>query len=321
MSLFHCASQTISSAICHMTLPRIPGIVPASLLDSTLAVAAAVDKLRLFVNGERSVAVITGAGLSTESGVPDYRSPQGSYSKGHKPMQHAEFMRSLSKRKRYWARSLIGWRWFASAKPNRAHLALAQLERIGWIASVITQNVDRLHKEAGSLNVTELHGTTKNVECMSCGVSFPRLHFQSDLELRNRAWIDEWLSLGDVVDIRADGDAHISASDFANFEVPNCTKCGGIIKPSVVFFGGAVPEAVKESAMRQVMAADRLLVAGSSLMVFSSFKLAKAAHKAGKELLILNIGTTRADDLATTKIEGRCGEVLPLIVPSGVAEI
>ena len=254
---------------------------------------------------------LTGAGFSTESGIPDYRSPEGSYSKGHKPMTHQEFISSAVNRKRYWARSLRGWRFFDGASPNMAHRALGSLEATGYVRGVITQNVDGLHQKGGSRNVIELHGRNDEVSCLSCSRSRSRSNYQEELELVNSEWISEFLPPQAVVDLRADGDAQLHVRNFDGFQVPSCS-CGGVWKPRVVFFGGALETSIKERAQTAQYDAEALLVMGSSVQVFSAFSLVKAAVKAQKPVAILNIGETRADPLIPKEflMPYRCGEAL-----------
>lgn len=279
--------------------------------------ARETEQLAEFIaGGSGRLLAITGAGCSTESGVPDYRSPQGSYSKGHKPMLHAEFVGSSLLRARYWARSLRGWRYFAGARPNNTHLSLAALGRAGYVDGVITQNVDGLHTKAGSANVIDLHGRNDVVECLSCSARRPRMEYQEELEVVNAAWMLENLPpLGDDDDIRADGDAHLLRDDFRGFRVPSCSKCGGILKPNVVFFGGFLLPEVKAAAIETVEKSSRLLILGSSCQVYSAFSLVKSAHKAGKPVAMVNIGETRVDPLIppSLKFEARCGEALPRV--------
>lgn len=283
---------------------------------------SALTTLREFIDGTSTICAITGAGFSTESGIPDYRSPQGSYSKGHKPILHQEFVNHENLRKRYWARSLVGWRHFSKAQPNPGHFALTKLQELDWIKGIVTQNVDRLHFLAGSTNITELHGGNDSVECLNCAARFSRNDYQLEVEQTNADWVEKHLGDLDNIhirrDLRADADYHIAKADFDSFTVPSCKACdGGIIKPTLVFFGGSVPKETHESAMEKVMSADRLLCMGTSLSTYSAFRLAKAASAAGKPILMLNIGETRADTLPTLrKIEGRCGELLPQILPA-----
>lgn len=261
--------------------------------------------------GSQGLLCLTGAGFSTESGIPDYRSPEGSYSKGHKPMTHQEFVSSPVNRKRYWARSLRGWRFFDGASPNVAHRALGALELSGHVNGVITQNVDGLHQKGGSKNVIELHGRNDEVRCLSCLRSRPRSSYQEELEVVNSDWMAQFLPAEAILDVRADGDAQLTVRNFDGFQVPPCS-CGGIWKPRVVFFGGALEESVKQQALAAQQAAAALLVMGSSVQVFSAFSLVKSAVKARKPVAILNIGETRADPLIPQdlRMQYRCGEAL-----------
>lgn len=264
-------------------------------------------------NASGQLACITGAGFSTESGVPDYRSPQGSYSKGHKPMRHQDFVKEPANRKRYWARSLGGWRFFDAARPNAAHRALAGLESHGCVSGVVTQNVDRLHQRAGTVNVVDLHGRNDEVACLGCQRRRPRAGFQLELEVVNAAWIEEFLPEGaSAADVRADGDAHLEVRDFDGFAVPACSACGGVWMPRVVFFGGSLQPEVRDAAQHLVESADALLVLGTSCQVFSAFRLVRSAVEAGKPVALVNIGETRVDNLIPShlRLSWRCGEAL-----------
>jgi len=263
-------------------------------------------------NANGRLVCLTGAGLSTESGVPDYRSPKGSYSKGHRPMRHQEFVRDPASRARYWARSLVGWRFFDAAQPNDAHRALVALEHGRHLSGVVTQNVDGLHQRAGAETTVELHGRNDEVQCLGCGRKKPRAAFQEELQHTNRAWVAKHLLQDASVDVRADGDAHLSVQDFATFAVPACSVCGGTWMPRVVFFGGALVPEVKHAAQLLVDEAEALLVLGSSCKVFSAFGLVKAAADAGKPVALINIGETRVDALvpAHLRLPWRCGEAL-----------
>ena len=287
-----------------------------------LAPRAADSELQALADHVRSASrllCITGAGISTHSGIPDYRSPSGSYSRGHKPMQHLEFMKSSNNRQRYWARSFLGWQFFSRAQPNAAHSALASLEAQGWRrGGLSTQNVDGLHLAAGSRRCLHLHGRIDTVECQACGALSPRAELQLALKEANRAWAEERSldrpKASTPVELRADGDLELRDSDVLDFVVPSCTRCGdGILKPHVTFFGGSVPKESVEEAAAAVADADALLVVGSSLQVFSAFRLARAAAQASLPIAILNFGPTRADELATLKIDCDAAEVLPII--------
>jgi NAD-dependent SIR2 family protein deacetylase len=231
--------------------------------------------------------------VSTESGIPDYR---GEGKKERHPMTFGVFMGTEAARARYWARSYVGWSVIANAKPNGSHFALAQAESLGRISHIVTQNVDSLHQQAGSKKVTELHGRLDQVVCMSCGVSIDRLKMDDLIEKLNP------LILKDLsVEFTPDGDAEIEAT--ADFRIPPCAGCGGVLKPDVVFFGESVPAERVAFTMEQLERSDALLVAGSSLTVNSGMRFARAANKAGKPIVIVNVGPTRADDIAVAKIE------------------
>ncbi|MGJ7459112.1 NAD-dependent protein deacetylase [Halomonas sp. RA08-2] len=242
------------------------------------------------------LAVLTGAGVSTGSGIPDYRDRHGEW-KRSPPMQHQQFMGSHAARQRYWARALAGFRVLGEARPNPAHRLLAELEGLGRISGVITQNVDGLHQRAGSRRVIDLHGRADRVRCMACGASRMRHALHAELARLNPRWAD--------VSARAapDGDADLEA-DFSDFRVPDCSRCGsGIWKPDVVFFGDSVPRESVARAFALVEESDALLVVGSSLMVFSGFRFARAAARDGKPIACFNLGRTRADDLYALKVE------------------
>ncbi len=268
---------------------------------------ADLDSLTAFVGESQRLLVLTGAGCSTESGIPDYRSPGGVWT-NHKPVYYADFVRSLSARQRYWARSLTGWRPFARATPNPAHHALAQLEQAGRVHYLVTQNVDRLHLAAGSERVLELHGHNDAVVCLGCRALITRAEMQAKLQALNPTWT------ATATAIAPDGDAELTTTLFTGFRVPACDACHGILKPAVVFFGESVPAETVQFVMDRVAEADALLVVGSSLTVWSGYRFVRAAHAAGQPISILNIGPTRADALATLKIEARAGEILPLVL-------
>jgi len=241
----------------------------------------------------KSILVLTGAGVSTESGIPDYR---GEGKTERHPMTFDVFMGSEQARARYWARSYVGWSVIANAKPNGSHFALAQAESLGRISHIITQNVDSLHQQAGSKKVTELHGRLDKVVCMSCRNILDRSKMDLLIEQLNPG-IHKDVS----VEFTPDGDAEVEASD--SFMIPKCLACTGILKPDVVFFGESVPTDRVVSTMEQLERVDALLVAGSSLTVNSGMRFARAANKAGKPIVIVNVGPTKADDIAIAKIE------------------
>jgi NAD-dependent SIR2 family protein deacetylase len=250
--------------------------------------------------------VLTGAGCSTASGIPDYRDENGGW-KHQRPMQFAEFAGSATARRRYWARSVVGWRRIEGAMPNPAHLALARLEALGRIRAVLTQNVDDLHRRAGSRNVIDLHGVLSRVRCLGCGTIVPRADLQDRIEAMNPDWRRA------PPDYMPDGDARLADAAIGEFRVPGCAGCGGVLKPDVVFFGESVPRERVQRAMAEVLGCDALLVVGSSLMVLSGFRFARIARAAGLPLAILNRGITRADAIATDRFTGDCACLLPSV--------
>jgi NAD-dependent SIR2 family protein deacetylase len=259
--------------------------------------------LQQFIEAHPRLFVLTGAGCSTDSGIPDYRDRDGQW-KRPPPVNYAAFMHEPAMRQRYWARSLVGWRRFGRALPNATHRALVALERRGQVELLVTQNVDRLHQHAGSERVLDLHGRLDEVRCMGCEARLGRHAFQQMLEERNPAWLS--LEAGDA----PDGDADLDGRDFTGFRVPPCPHCGGILKPDVVFFGEGVPRDRVERAMQHLQAADAMLVAGSSLMVYSGYRFAVMAARQGKPIAALNLGRTRADALLALKVDARCADGL-----------
>jgi len=241
----------------------------------------------------KSILVLTGAGVSTESGIPDYR---GEGKTERHPMTYDNFVSSEENRKRYWARSYVGWSVIANAKPNASHFALAQAESLGRVSHLITQNVDSLHQEAGSRRVIDLHGRLDQVTCLGCQKRLERSRMDALIEELNPEIKKDF-----NVTFTPDGDAEVEAT--AQFRVPQCPNCQGILKPDVVFFGESVPSPRVTEAMNQLESADALLVAGSSLQVNSGMRFARKAHNLGKPIVIVNIGPTRADEIAVAKIE------------------
>jgi NAD-dependent SIR2 family protein deacetylase len=283
--------------------------VSSSFASRNPAVAEAPDlgALAAVLEASAPFAVLTGAGCSTESGIPDYRDRDGRW-RNRPPISYAAFMESPDARRRYWARSFVGWRRVSSAIPNPGHRALATLEHAGFASRLVTQNVDRLHQKAGSRFVTDLHGRLDRVECTGCRVRFPREAFQNELARRN----PDVGPAGKAAPL-PDGDSSLSLPDPAGFEVPPCPRCGGILKPAVVFFGEPVPAARVEEAFEIIRAAAALLVVGSSLMVWSGYRFALEASRLGRPIAVVNLGRTRADPFAAAKITAPCGEVLPLL--------
>jgi len=265
--------------------------------------------LRQFLRDHPRLFVLTGAGVSTASGIPDYRDLQGKW-KRPPPMNYDVFMGQAPARARYWARSMIGWRTFGRARPNSAHYALAALERAGHVSLLVTQNVDRLHQAAESQSVVDLHGRLDQVRCMGCEARIPRSQWQLMLEDANPQW------LAREALVAPDGDADLNETDFSDFHVPACPHCGGIVKPDVVFFGESVPRDRVEQAMTALAASDGMLVAGSSLMVYSGYRFAMAAARDGKPIAAINLGQTRADALLTLKADLPVAEALSALVPA-----
>ncbi|UFZ01871.1 NAD-dependent protein deacetylase [Bradyrhizobium ontarionense] len=263
--------------------------------------------LKSFIAGHHRIVVLTGAGCSTNSGIPDYRDTDGQW-KRTPPVTYQAFMGSEETRRRYWARSMVGWRRFGRAQPNGAHHALARLEGQGRCALLVTQNVDRLHQAAGTSNVIDLHGRLDRVRCMGCGATLSRAEFQDELACANPHWLAH-----DAADA-PDGDADLEGVDFTRFVVPACRACGGILKPDVVFFGETVPRDIVASAREHVDHADAMLVVGTSLMVYSGFRFVRAAADRGIPIAAVNLGRTRADDLLSLKVEAPCDEALAFLL-------
>lgn len=257
----------------------------------------------------RSALVLSGAGVSTESGIPDYRG-LGRTGPPRDPIRYQQFVGSHEVRQRYWARSLVGWPVIHRAQPNAGHRALAQLETHGVVGGLLTQNVDGLHQAAGSRSVLELHGSLAAVRCLTCR------RIESRRSLQDRMFqLNPSFRTTDAT-VAPDGDADIANERIAGFSVPDCRRCGGVIKPDVVFFGENVPRERLELAWRMYERASALLVVGSSLTVFSGFRFVKRAVADGLPVVIVNDGPTRGDDLAILKVGGRLGRVLP-----GLAEL
>ncbi|HCK80020.1 MAG TPA: NAD-dependent protein deacetylase [Candidatus Competibacter sp.] len=256
-----------------------------------------------FIERHRPLFVLTGAGCSTDSGIPDYRDANGDW-KRQQPVRYQEFVKSEQCRRRYWARSLLGWPMFARARPNLTHLALARLEAGGFIHQLVTQNVDGLHQQAGSRRVIDLHGRLDAVVCLSCPYRGSRAAFQQTLTERNPAFVAL------AAAIAPDGDADLDGVDCSGFQIPDCPECGGTLKPAVVFFGEAVPAPRVERACQRLAEAGALLVVGSSLSVFSGYRFCKLATARGQPIAAINLGRTRADDELTLKLNVACGLAL-----------
>ncbi len=276
--------------------------------DSAIAMPRGFGRLVSLLKGRRAV-VLAGAGCSTESGIPDYRGPNGRM-RTRTPVQYGDFVRSAATRQRYWARSTVGWGRMERAEPNAAHHALADLERAGFVSGLITQNVDGLHHRAGSRNVVELHGSLDSVVCLECGDMVTRMEMQKRLE----EWNPGWVSAVGPAETAPDGDADVGDDTYSEFVVPGCERCEGTLKPDVVFFGENVPKARVEECWKMVDRADVLLVVGSSLTVYSGRRFVYGALERQLPIAVLNLGPTRADDVAAAKVEARLGEVMPRLV-------
>jgi NAD-dependent SIR2 family protein deacetylase len=264
-----------------------------------------LEALIAMLRGRRVVA-LTGAGCSTESGIPDYRGPD-TPPRTRPPIQHREFVEEAGARRRYWARSMLGWPRLAAARPNRGHAALAALERAGAVAGLITQNVDGLHHGAGSREVVELHGALRRVRCLACDALTSRDELQQRLAAANPGWLER------AGTVAPDGDADLTDGEVPEFEVVACTACGGVLMPDVVFFGGTVPRPTLDAAWATFDRAEVLLVVGSSLTVFSGYRFVRRAAEHGVPVAILNHGPTRGDPHAALRVDARAGEALTAI--------
>jgi len=265
----------------------------------------AIAALARFVARYPRLFVLTGAGCSTDSGIPDYRDADGAW-KHRPPTYYREFVGHESARRRYWARSLTGWERLARARANAAHHALARLETAGFVRALVTQNVDGLHQQAGSRAVIDLHGRLDAVECLDCGERTARSDLQERLRALNPGRARVATAAG------PDGDALLEET-FDDFRVPACESCGGTLKPAVVFFGECVPAERVAEAHRALTGCDALLVVGSSLMVYSGYRFCRAARERGMPLAAVNLGRTRADDELTLKTSASCTEILPAL--------
>jgi NAD-dependent SIR2 family protein deacetylase len=255
----------------------------------------------------RRIAVLTGAGISTDSGIPDYRGPDSPPSN---PMTIQQFTSDAAFRQRYWARNHVGWRHMADTQPNAGHRALAALEHAGVVTGVVTQNVDLLHTKAGSSNVVNLHGTYAQVICLSCGHTMSRAALAEKLEALNPGFIERAEAIGGLA-VAPDADAVVA--DTTSFRYLDCPRCAGMLKPDIVYFGESVPKDIVAQSYSLVDQCEALLVAGSSLTVFSGYRFVRHAAALGIPVAIVNRGPTRGDDLATVKLDGGCSELLVLL--------
>lgn len=275
--------------------------------DAQPDITASASRLRAFLDAHERLFVLTGAGCSTASGIPDYRGRDGGW-KGARPIQHQAFVTGEHNRKRYWARSMAGWPAVARAAPNAGHAALARLQSRRRVAGLVTQNVDGLHCAAGSRGVIDLHGRLDRVICLDCQDRFSRQTVQDMLLAANPGWPRDSEAL------RPDGDIELGEIGYAGFKVPDCPACGGTLKPDVVFFGGAVPKARVARAWKRLARADAVLVVGSSLMVWSGFRFVREAAARGLPVVAINRGVTRADAMLAHKFDDDCAALLPAAV-------
>lgn len=266
-----------------------------------------MDTLAQFVDRRRHLLVITGAGCSAASGIPTYRNEKAQWQRSS-PIQHKDFVTDPASRRRYWARSFAGWPPVRDAAPNDAHDSLAELERRGIVNTLVTQNVDRLHQKAGHRTVHDLHGRLDEVVCLDCGDLFQRETMQQRLAALNPGLAPT------ALEITPDGDAEVASDLIERIVIPDCEHCGGILKPNVVFFGGSVERARVAAIYDAVASADGILVVGSTLMVFSSYRFCRRAAEQDKPIAIVNLGRTRADELATLKVEADCVSALTALI-------
>jgi len=278
--------------------------VPAALPPET---RERIEALAQLLAQRRGVVVLSGAGCSTDSGIPDYRDSDGRWKPGP-PVLHQDFIRYPHARQRYWARSMAGWPHFHAARPNAAHRALAALQQRGYLGHIITQNVDGLHQRAGSDKVTDLHGSLDRVSCLDCGAITPRATVQQIMQRDNPE------RLGVPAALRPDGDAHLEPEQIERFRVPQCPVCAGTLKPDVVFFGDSVPRPRVEQCAAAVQSAAALLCVGTSLMVFSGYRFCRQAAAQGIPVIAINLGRTRADELLSLKIDAACAPVLEALL-------
>ena len=260
-----------------------------------------------FFNEHHPLCVITGAGCSTNSGIFDYRDKEGKWKRPH-PVLLDEFLKSTNAQRRYWARSMLGYPLFSKAMPNSAHIVIKHLEDHGFVSSVITQNVDDLHEASGQRNVIPLHGSLRTVTCVTCSARFDRDEIQCHLEKTN----PQFVAAAVIPD--AGGEGHYSIEIDDSFAIPQCESCGGVLKPDVVFFGDNIPPAVKRVANEAIRKAQGVFVVGSSLMVYSSFRLVKLAHTHAIPIATLGFGVTRADSLATLTIRAEISSTLEELI-------
>lgn len=282
-------------------------------MESVKESAAPLGELaRLVADGD--VVVLSGAGISTESGIPDYRGPTGA-ARPANPMTYQTFTGDPVARRRYWARSHMGWRHVARARPNHGHLAVTQLQKLGTLRGLITQNVDGLHTAAGASDVLELHGSLDRVICLDCG----RLSARTELDRRLRDANPDWQAR--ITAVNPDGDVELPDEQLEGFRTVDCTVCGGMLKPDVVYFGETVPAPRVAHCFELVEEAGALVVLGSSLTVMSGYRFVLRAAKLGIPIAIVNVGATRGDNKADLRIDAPLGTVLPALVTQVAAQL
>ena len=272
-----------------------------------------IRALASFVERHARVFVLTGAGVSTSSGIPDYRDLDGSW-KRRPPVQYGPFVREKPVRRRYWARSALGWPGFARSRPGAAHDALARLQRAGHVHALVTQNVDRLHQRAGSRCAVDLHGRLDRVICLGCGLTLLRDAVQKQLLAMNEEFE------GRTIAPRPDGDSDLPDTEISRVRYPDCSQCGGVLMPDVVFFGGSVPPERVQRCREAIEAADALLVVGSSLQVYSGFRFCRHAQRIGKPIGIINPGETRADPMASLRLNSEAAPLLSAVLAADLVE-
>ncbi len=264
-----------------------------------------ISRLVDFIQANPRLLVLTGAGCSATSGIPTYRNEQGIWQR-REPVRHQDFINRTGCRKRYWARSLVGWPAVSKARPNPAHAALASLENSGFVRLLVTQNVDRLHQQAGHRNVVDLHGRLDQVLCLGCGHVSAREEIQLQLMAINPGFDPETTAMS----LAPDGDADVPEQLVESLRVPDCRYCGGVLKPGVVFFGDSVARSLVSYVYDELDNSDGMLVVGTSLMVFSGYRFCRHAAQHNKPIACINLGITRADSLFSLKLEQECGAAL-----------
>lgn len=292
--------QGMPSPVATKSTLRIPSLRQQ---DTAQPPAGTIEQAQEFIETRDSLLVITGAGLSTNSGIPAYRDHKGEWLR-RTPIFYQDFIHCPIARRRYWARSYFGWHHVAQSNPNAGHLCLAQLEHHGLIKHLITQNVDGLHERAGSQIAIEVHGQLGRVLCLDCHAQYSRWDIQERLREMNRHWSAE------VLGYNPDGDVDLDEAAYPNFQVADCARCQGRLKPDVVFFGESVPKTISEAVQAAIEQCDGVLVIGSSLVVMSGYRVVKQAHVMGKPVVAINQGRTRADDLLQFKVDIDCVQAI-----------